>query len=220
MSNDVAHPINVVLVGAGGFAREMRCLLPDFLRDTPYHFQGFLGQDQGTPSSEDIRDLIVGDPDTYVPEQHDRLVLAIGNMPARRRTVEALLARQAKFLTLIHPQAFVAPSARLGQGVIVYPFAAVSHRAQLGDFTKLNYYASVGHDTQLGKYCLLAPYATVNGFGTLADDCYVSTHATVAPQVQVGSRSVVSANSAVMKSVPADSLVFGVPGRCTRRIAQ
>ena len=218
MTSDAATALEIVIVGAGGFGREMRCLLPGFLPQGGYHFKGFLGEDQGTPSSEDVSRLILGDPMTYVPEVNDRFVLAIGQMPARRRTVEALRDKGATFLSLIHSQAIVAPTAQIGQGVIVFPFAAVSHNAFLDDCAKLNYYASVGHDTTLGKYCLLAPYATVNGFGTLEDDVYLSTHATVAPQVTVGTRSVVSANSAVMKSVPADSFVFGVPGRCMRRV--
>ena len=167
--------MDIVIVGAGGFAREIRCLLPEFLGEQDYQFKGFLGKDQGVPNADDIGNLVLGDPETYEPANNDRFILAIGNMPARRRTVEALLAKGAEFLTLVHPQALVAPTASLGQGALIYPFAAVSNNARLEDFVKLNYYASVGHDTQLGKYCLLAPYATVNGFGVLADDVYLST---------------------------------------------
>ena len=104
-------------------------------------------------------------------------------------------------------------------GVIIYPFATVSNDVILGDFAKLNFYASAGHNAIIGRYCLLAPYATVNGFAVLDDEVYMSTHATVAPVVRVGRRSKVSANSAVMKDVAADSLVHGVPGHVTRRVS-
>lgn len=211
--------LDIVIVGAGGFAREIQCLLPDFLQDTPHRLKGFLGRDQGVASIHDIGKSLLADPEHYEPEKNDRLILAIGDMDARRRTVESLLSKGGRFLQLIHPTAFVAPSASLGTGVVVYPFAAVSNGAVLADYVKLNYYASVGHDARLGKYCLLAPYATVNGFGILEDDVYLSTHATVTPEVCVGQRTKVSANSAVMNNVPPDSLVFGVPGRAVRRCA-
>jgi sugar O-acyltransferase (sialic acid O-acetyltransferase NeuD family) len=210
--------MEIVIVGAGGFAREMHCLLPGFLPDEDYSFKGFLGQDQGTPADTDISKLILGDPASYQPQPNERFVLAIGNMDARRRTVEALTSKGGEFLTLVHPTAIVAPTAKLAQGTIIYPLAAVSNNAQLQTCVKLNYYASVGHDTTLGKYCLLAPYATVNGFGVLEDQVYMSTHSTVAPQVRIGKESKISANSAAMKDVPSGSLVFGVPGRVVRRV--
>jgi sugar O-acyltransferase (sialic acid O-acetyltransferase NeuD family) len=210
--------IDVVIVGAGGFAREVECLLPEFMHDTTFQLKGFLGKDQGVDSEIDISDRLLGDPESYRPSKNDRFVLAIGNMEARRRTVAAIQDKQGKFLTLVHPKAFVAKTAKLDEGVLVYPFATVSNNAKLACGVKLNYYASVGHDTQLGRYCLLAPYATVNGFAVLEDEVYLSTHSTVAPQVRVGSRSKLSANSAAMKDVPANQLVFGVPGRVVRRM--
>ena len=209
--------MNLIIVGAGGFGREVRALLPGFLPDTEFTLKGFLGEDSGVAGNEPIDDQILSAPESYQPHQDDRFILAIGNMAARRNVVETLKSKGAQFLTLVHPLAMVAATAQLAEGVIVYPFACVSNHAQLDFCVKLNFYASVGHDTRLGQFCLLAPYATVNGFGTLADDVYLSTHATVAPQVTIGAKSVVSANSAVMKSVDENSFVFGVPGRVTRR---
>lgn len=210
--------LDIVIIGAGGFAREIETLLPAFLPDTDHRLKGFLGKDQGVPSEHDLSERLLGDPETYEPASNDRFVLAIGNMDARKRTVEAITDKGGELLTLIHPTAYVAPTAKLEDGVLVYPFACVSNNAHLKIATKLNYYASVGHDTRLGMYCLLAPYATVNGFGTLHDEVYLSTHATVAPQVTVGTRSKISANSAAMKDVPANSIVFGVPGRVVPRL--
>lgn len=215
---DLGNQVDIVIVGAGGFAREIETLLPTFLPKADYRLKGFLGKDQGVPSEHDLSDRLLGDPENYVPQANERFVLAIGNMDARRRTVESLMQKGGSFLTLTHPMAYVAPTATLEHGVIIYPFASVSNNAHLQTATKLNYYASVGHDTQLGKYCLLAPYATVNGFGVLEDEVYLSTHSTVAPQVRVGFQSKLSANSAAMKDVPERSLLFGVPGRVVPRL--
>lgn len=214
----MGEKIEVVIVGAGGFAREVACLLPGFLAATPYELKGFLGRDQGVPSADDLSARLLGDPESYQPAERDRFVLAIGAMPARRRIMQTLAAKGAQFLTLQHPLAFVAPTAELAPGVLIYPFACVSNNARLEQGVKLNYYASVGHDTRLGRYCLLAPYATVNGFGVLEDEVYLSTHATVAPQVRVGRRAKLSANSSAMRDIPSDHLAFGVPARSVRRM--
>lgn len=188
-------------------------MLWQYVSNQEYRFKGFLANDAGVVGEQPMPGPILCEPEEYRPAATDRLVLAIGNMTARRRVTDALVSRGAQFLTMVHPTAIVAHNAQLGHGVLLYPYSVVSSSARLADFVKLNYFASVGHDTQLGRLCLLAPYATVNGFGVLEDEVYLSTHATVVPQVRVGARSTVSANSAVMQSVGSDSFVFGVPGR-------
>ena len=209
---------DVIIVGAGGFGREIRQLLPACLPSDKYRFKGYLGRDQGVNADPTAKRLTLADPERYQPRPADRFALAIGDMDARKRTVECLIAKGGQFVSLVHPQSLVAESATLGEGVVIYPFAVVSNEAAIGDYAKLNYYASAGHNAKIGKYCLLAPYATVNGFSALDESVYMSTHATVAPLVTVGTRSKVSANSAVMRDVAPDSLIHGVPGRVTRRV--
>lgn len=209
---------DVIIVGAGGFAREVRQVFADQLTNQDLRFRGYLGKDHGAGHDPSIESLLLGDPERYRPAASDRFVLAIGNMTARRRTVEALTSQGGTFLTLVHPQAYVASSATLGTGVLIYPFAVVSHEAQLADYVKVNFFGCVGHNAQLGKYCLLAPYATVNGFSRLEDQVYMSTHATVGPQVRIGHGTTISANSAVTHDVAPSSFVYGVPATVQRQI--
>lgn len=208
---------NIVIVGAGGFGREVRHIFHDQIASHESRFKGFLGKDHGVAPDPRIQSQLLGDPEAYSPQPQDRFLLAIGHMETRRRVVECLESKGGRFLTLVHPSAFVASSAQLGEGVLIYPRSVVSHEAFLADHVKLNYFTCVGHNAQLGRYCLLAPYATVNGFGVLEDDVYLSTHTTVGPQVRIGARSKLSANSAVTQDVPPDSFVFGVPGRVVSR---
>jgi len=210
--------LEIVIIGAGGFGRELAQLLGDCVSPDEYRLKGFLGRATTTADAAGLAAPLLGDPQLYVPQRDDRLVLAIGEIEARRRTVESLASRGGQFLTIRHPTACVAASARIGQGAVLYPYSVVSHAAVLDDFVHLNYYASMGHDARAGRFCLLAPYATLNGGSVLEDEVYLSTHVTIAPQVRVGCRSKVSANSAVMKDVPPGRFVFGVPGRQMPRL--
>lgn len=203
----------LVIVGAGGFGREVRAIFREEIERAGFRFKGFLGRDHGAGRDPAIEPYLLGDPETYQPRASDCFCLAVGDMRHRRRLFETLVAKGGTFVTLVHKQAFVSPNAVLHAGVLIYPFAVVSNEAVLEDGVKLNYYASAGHNAQLGPYCLLAPYATVNGFSVLGAEVYLSTHATVGPQVRVGNRAKISANSATTKDVPEDGFVFGVPGR-------
>lgn len=208
----------LVIVGAGGFGREMFQWLTDWMvtlrpPHTRYRIKGFLSNQPDDLRGFDLPVPILDDPDEYVPAPGDRLVLAIGAVKARKRIAEGLLHRGARFLTCRHPTALVASSAVLGDGVIVCPFATVSANVTLDDFVLLNFYASCGHDATVGRFSVLSPYATVNGFGVLEDEVFMGTHATVAARRRVGARASISANSAALNDVPADTLVQGVPGR-------
>lgn len=207
---------DIVIIGAGGFGRELHEMLWDCVNHDQYRFKGFLAKDPEDLSAYGVNAPILDHPDRYQPEPSDRFLLAIGDMDVRRRIVEALVSKGGQFMTLIHPKSVIARTARVGQGAVIYPFTIIMNQAVVDDYVHLSIYASVGHDARVGKYSLMAPYATLNGFSVIDEEVYMSTHSTVAPEKQVGRRSKVSANSAVMQDVPENSLVHGVPGKLTR----
>lgn len=200
----------ILIVGAGGFGREVLLWARDTWPTVATRITGFLAADAaGRPGPLPI----VGDPATFEPQPGDGLLLAIGIPGIRRSVAEGLLMRGAEFLTLIHPTAIVASTASLGPGSIICPCAIVSDAASVGRCGLLNYHASVAHDSAMGNFAVLSPYAALAGGATVADDVFLGMHATVGPGVAIGPRSKVAANSCALNDVPGDSLVHGVPGR-------
>ncbi len=63
--------------------------------------------------------------------------------------------------TGIHPQACVAPTARIGQDVAIYPFAYVGEDAVIGDGTTLHPGAVIGAGCTLGRDCVIHPNAVL-----------------------------------------------------------
>jgi sugar O-acyltransferase (sialic acid O-acetyltransferase NeuD family) len=146
-------------------------------------------------------------------------VLAIGVPGVRRQVAEDLASKKGRFLTLAHPTAVVTSSSRIGPGSVLCPFSVVSDGVTIGRCVILNYHASVGHDCQVGDFGVLSPYATIGGGARVSADVFLGLHASVGPNVTVGPRGKISSNSCVLASTPADSLVYGVPGRIVRHIA-
>jgi sugar O-acyltransferase (sialic acid O-acetyltransferase NeuD family) len=209
----------LLIVGAGGFGREVlqwardawpnhADLIAGFLSDDPLRLDGF---STGARILSPVHD--------YRPEDGDYLLLGVGIPFSRRRVTEQLLARGARFVSLVHPQAVVASSAIVGEGAVICPFAVVSDSAQLGRFVLINYHASLGHDSTAGDFAVLSPYATLGGSAAVGEEVFLGLHASVGPGKSVGARSKVSANSCVLTTSPADSIVFGVPGRISPRVS-
>ena len=209
----------ILIVGAGGFGREVLQWARDAWPEDCDRIGGFLSADADILDGCDCAFDIVGTPDGHRPAPGERFLLAIGVPYARRRVAESLVAQGAEFLTLVHPTAIVAPSAHIGEGSIMCPYSIVSDSARLGRFVAMNYHTSLGHDASAGDFAVLSPYATLGGHAHIDDDVFLGLHASVGPGKTVGARSKVSANSCVLTSAPADSIVFGVPGKIGQRVA-
>ena len=69
----------------------------------------------------------------------------------------------------VHPQALVAPGARLGPDVSIGAFAVVEAGAEIGAGTTLYPQTYVGHGAKLGQNCLLYPFASVRERCLLGD---------------------------------------------------
>lgn len=206
----------LLIVGAGGFGREVIHWVRAAWPEAAARLGGFVAAAASEGASAPVQ--IIADPDDFEPRSDDGLVLAIGIPLIRRRVAEALMARGGRFLTLVHPTAVVAPTASIGEGSILCPFSIASDSTTLGRFTLLNYHASLGHDASTGEFSVLSPYATLGGGAHVGSDVFLGLHASVAPGKSVGASSKVSANSACLVDAPGDSLIFGVPGRVTRRL--
>ena len=210
---EVPTASRIILVGAGGFGREVLHWARDAWPDQASQIAGFLSAERHALDRHDCGLEIIGDPDLYQPQAGDAFLLAIGIPQVRRRVAESLQSRGCVFLTLIHPAAIVAPTASIGAGSIICPYAIVSDAATVGVCTLLNYHSSLGHDASAGDYAVLSPYATLGGHAHIGEDVFMGMHASVGPGKRVGARSKVSANSCALVDAPADSIIYGVPGR-------
>ena len=207
---------DIVIVGAGGCAREVYEMVFDTFPQEEYRVKGFLSDQPGDldpfPELKE-KAPIVGTIQGYEPAAGDRFLLGLGNPEDRRAVARKMKERGAKFLSLIHPKAQVFPTAKLGEGLILYPFSLVSSYVELGDFCMLNAYAGVGHDGKVGDYTVLAPYATVLGFAQTGECCFLSTHSMLAPKKKLGKEGIVAANSSALRDAPEAAFVCGVPGK-------
>jgi len=209
---------NIIIVGAGGFGREVFHWLQDWIdfdaiRKCEFQIKGFFSLDDSELDGFDMPVEILGHENSYEVQQNDVFVMGIGQTARKRKVAQRLAELNAQLFTLIHPTAIVCPSAKIGKGVVVCPFATVSAHVELGDFVMLNAHASIGHDCVVGDYCVLSGYANLNGHVTLESEVFLGTRATVVASKTVGRQSRVSAHALVVSNVPQQTTVLSSAGR-------
>jgi sugar O-acyltransferase (sialic acid O-acetyltransferase NeuD family) len=141
------------------------------------------------------------------------VALGIGDKSARRRVYELCAKLGMVPVTLIHPTAAVAASARLGAGVVVMAQAVINPDARVGDGVIINSGAVVEHDCEVGAFTHLAPNATLGGAVRIGAFAHVGLGASVLPGKVIGDEAMVGAGAVVVADVPPRVVVVGVPAR-------
>jgi len=207
----------LLIAGAGGFGREVLQWALDIEALSPgWRVGGFL---DSNPSALDRFGIpqypILGDPLSYTPAETDVFVCALGDPVRKLAIARALLSKNARFATLVHPTAVVGARNQIGDGCILCPHAVVTTDAVLGRFVTLNLGATVGHDALLGDGCILNPHADVNGAVRLGEGVFMGTQAVALPGAVIGDYAKIGAGAVVLKSVENGMTVVGVPARPT-----
>ncbi len=145
--------------------------------------------------------------------------LGVGGAPSTR--IRSLLFKHLldvgfDVIHAIHPRAFIAPSVRVGTGLTAMAEAVIHTEAVIGDNVIVNTSAVVEHDCVIGDHVHVASAAVLAGGVVVGERAFVGAAATVHPQVRIGPRAIVGAGAVVVRDVPADAVVVGVPARILR----
>lgn len=141
--------------------------------------------------------------------------VAIGGSFGRDRLerMHWLQSRNYTILSVIHPTAFIAKDALVGDGCQILAMSAVCAGVSLGQAVIVNTKASVDHDCVIGDGAHIAPGATLAGEVTVGKFTFVGTGAVILPRIRIGIGAVIGAGAVVTRDVAAGETVVGNPAR-------
>lgn len=204
---------DLIIVGAGGFGREMLQWIHDInARSRTFRIKGFIDDNPRALDGYGLPYGVIGSIRDWSPSENEVFAMAIADPKAKEAVSAALKSRNARFTRIVHPEAHLGATVTLGEGVVIYPGARLTVDVTVGDFvTFLHSFA--GHDVTIGDYATVFGSSSLNGFVTLGKGVLVSSHVAVVPRRRIGDHAFLGIGSVVVDNVKPGAKMFGNPAR-------
>jgi len=214
----------LVIIGAGGFARETVELVHALNAATPtWDLIGILDDSPAMAGAQVAGLPVLGTTAAIADLADASFVVCIGNpgnYVARAQVVERLALPPERYATLCHPRAVVASTASLGPGTVVHALVVMTTDVTVGAHVAVMPSVVLTHDVEIADYATFGAGVMVAGATKIRTGAYVGSGAVLREGVTIGEWSLVGAASTVLADVPAGEVWAGSPARRLRDVTR
>lgn len=203
---------DLVIIGAGGFGREVLQILKDINRKEPvWNVRGFLDADKNALENYACDISVIGTIDEWSPRANEVYVCGISSPKERERVVRMYKERGAAFVSLIHPTSMIADFVTIGEGAVIYANTWISTNARIGNFVSVLPYVTVGHDVTIGDFSMICSHCDITGKVAVGRRTYMGSRVSIIPDRKIGDGAYICAGSTVLADVKPNTKVMGYP---------
>lgn len=188
-----------VLIGAGGFARE---IVAEVFLQTKMQLKCFVDDEYWADGLYKISE--------FNPESQSALI-AVGN-PADKIKLLAKLPENTKFWNYISPKAYV-NNLTLGVGNFICAGVIITTNVKIGNHVHLNLQTTVGHDSVLGDFVTTAPSVNISGNVTIGKGVYLGTKSCIREKISICDNVVLGMNAGVVSNIEESGVYVGTPAK-------
>lgn len=205
---------DLIVLGGGGHAR----VVLQAAQSSGWNVVGYVDPSKRDASRFGVRYL--GDDEAKVANDgaftRCRFVLGIGSTfqaQARREIVERVKLPPERWASVTHARAIVSPTASVGPGAVVLAGAILNAGAGVGAHSIINTGAIIEYDAVIGAYVHAAPAVVVAARARIGEGSYLGIGCRVRERLTLGENVKVGMGAVVLRSVPSDRVVIGVPAK-------
>lgn len=204
---------DIVIIGAGGFGREVAWLIEDINKEKlEWNIVGFVDDNESIQGSEINGYKVVGNIN-WLKEQELFVVNAVGDPITKKIVMDKLDGSKNQYPVLIHPSVIYSQLVNFGEGSIICAGTIITVNIEIGKHVIINLDCTIGHDANIGDYSTILPSVNVSGFVKTEECVSVGTGSAIIQGVNVGKNTVIGAGAIVVKDLPANCTAVGSPAK-------
>lgn len=207
---------DLLIVGAGGFARETAQAVAD---DGRWRLLGHLDDNPALHGGEVDGVPVLGGCELVHELPDARVVVCVGSprdYASRARLVRRLALPEHRYGTVVHPSAVVSASSTVGPGSVLLAQTVLTAGVRVGRHVAVMPQVVLTHDDVLDDFATVASGVRLGGGVRLEQGAYVGAGALVREYAVVGAWSLVGLGSSVLGDVPPGEIWVGSPARRLR----
>ena len=139
--------------------------------------------------------------------------VAVGEPESKRMLREKLSKAGIKLANVIHPDAYIARSARFGDGLIMREGAKLSCDCVVGENVCFENYAILGHDGLMGDDCQVSTFSAIAGNCKVGNQVYFGLGSMIKEGMSIGNYAIVGMSACILRDVPPQAIMMGNPAR-------
>jgi sugar O-acyltransferase (sialic acid O-acetyltransferase NeuD family) len=219
---------DLVIVGAGGFARETaQAVAAVNARGAAdgwgpvWRLLGFLDDDPLLTGRVLDGVTVLGGTDLLSAFADAWVVVCVGNPRnyfSRAAIVRRLGLPEERYAVVVHPSAQLSPSSSVGPGSVILAQCALTASVSVGAHVAVMPQTVLTHDTVVSDFATLASGVRLGGGAFAGTGAYLGAGALIRERVRIGAWSTVGMGSVVLRDVPGGQVWAGNPARHLRDV--
>ena len=212
--NEFRDMKDIAIYGAGGFGREVACLIRIINEKNPtWNLIGFfvVGIEKGTKN--EYGEVLGGITEVNNFSEPLAIVIAIGNPRIVSKIVSNITNPNIEYPNLISPDLIYLDenNITIGKGNIISVGNIISCNVSIGNFNILNWSNTIGHDVKIHDYNAFMPCVKISGEVCIGDRNFFGVGSTVLQQITIGDDTIIGANSLILRKTKNGMTYVGNP---------
>ena len=214
---DTTNMKDIAIYGAGGFGREIACLLNRINKEVEptWKLIGFF--DDGAPKgSKNEYGEVLGNMQTLNEWSTPLyLVFAIGSPNVVSRLHSNVTNHNISYPNIIAPDTLFLDreNVKFGIGNIICSRCLVSCNVEIGNFNTFNGYIAVGHDVTIGNYNSIMPAVKISGGVSIGDRNFLGVNSVILQYKSIGNGTTIGASSVILRNTKDGLTYVGNPAK-------
>lgn len=209
---------DIAIFGAGGFGREMACLINKINENVPqWNLIGFFDDNSGLKGKNisHYAPCLGGMEELNAYDKELAITIPIGNPSVVKKVYSRITNTKVYFPNIIMPDFDMSDKNTflIGKGNIIQGGCVASCDVTLGDFNVLNGSVVFGHDAKVGNFNTFMPATRISGEVIIGDENFFGVGSIILQQIRVGNNVRLGAGSVLMTKPKDGQLYIGNPAK-------